>query len=1258
MVTHLSVRLSWHDSGWNGRICKKPERNKYCICLDHIRKIKDKKFEDEIELPNKEKQLSELDYNTMISFPCRAEICVFSDKGYHVKFEHPLKGVVRGYELNPCVIDPASFCFCPAPYRWMRVDKYEGITKKENLQLRALTTEDKFYYTGHKIRKKNWIDDVQLQELLLQHFWKQLEEKKSLVAFYVNSTPAAEDRKRVIVGIGRLGKKHKMSLFGTTAQKPGPNYAWQRQLSHNYPEEGFRLPYQEYLEQGLDTKEIVVMVPEDVEDQFKYVAEHVTDGAMLSVLERIANSIEVIIGDIDKGKVRLTEDWNRHRRWLQKVIEELWENRGQHPGIGSVLQFLGFNRGMTYHKEILVPMQKQNLDTLQHTIDILDEKKDPQESYKDDFATAKLNWKAYSLDPDHRELLILLMRMEISEDQVERIVKPDLRLNSGIKAEIHEIVSNPYLIAENDKGLLNEKGELVSERISLNTVDHAMVPAFSFKGRYRPDDDRRVRAIMIEELKRASEEGDTLLSMKEMIDKVHNRFQGERQCRPDLFLIKAKRSFYESRLEFLGDKDEFVSLKEMRNCEKLVAQKITEIMLVKYNEKSPDWNKIMYGRFGKVKDKFEETARAEKTNALEVLYRNKFSVLTGRAGTGKTEVVSLLIEGIIEKEKAMPTDFLVLAPTGKARVRLKKNFSENPKLSEIEPKTIHQHLNEHGWLDQNFELKESGEWRTSTKTVIVDECSMTPIDLLATLIKSLELGSVKRFILVGDPNQLPPIGPGRPLDDIVTWLRDKNQRRKHISNLAVRMRHGRKDSEGKERESVCLQLADGFLRDFKSKDVEEIYALINQNLLDKTHDLYFTEWKDYTELLQKIDQVLKEIGVTDYESYTRSVGLSDGDLRRCESWQVLSPLKHREVSGTISLNNHLQNKFLAHTLSNWRARDYDESGWRYPSPFGDTKDVVHEDKVIQIKNTRQIKCSPPKSDRYVANGEIGIVKSYTQHSLKVVFSDQPGYRYTYFTGEGEQSVEANLDLAYAITIHKSQGSDFEKVIVIIPEKAFNISMEMMYTALTRFKGEQGKTYLLVQGGIDTLEQYRRASSSETDRRNTYLFKITVRDDVENIPYAENRIHRTKNDFLVRSKSEVIVANELINAGILLTEKNYESKLYSKTNAYDYKLPDFTFEYDGQRFYWEHLGMLSLESYRKSWERKRQWYKENGYTKHLIISQDGLDGSIDSKTIDKIIQEKLGIRKDRKELSRKPTVRGRIRKANRKKESGITWNQQG
>jgi hypothetical protein len=1206
-----------------------PEKNTFCVSVDIVRKKRDKAFaKTESKIAGTPlTELVDSDYDFVTTFPCREDVCVFSKSSIPIKFEHPLKERhIPGYDLPPCFIDAAPFSFCPAPYRWMIVDNYESITKKENLQLRPLTNEDKFRFDKRKrkIIKQTWIYDVRLQKLLLDHFWNELEERKSLVAFYVNSTPAAEDKKRVIIGLGRLDKIYKMSFFGTNEDMPGPNPAWQRQLSHNYPEEGFRLPYQEYLEQGLDTQEILVTAPEEIDDQFKFVAEHVSDGAMLSLVEKIGKSIEIIINDVKSGKVKLIEDWEKHRRWLQKVIEELWDNRGQYPGIGSVLQFLGFSLGQTYQKEVLVQMQKLNLDVLQHTIDILEGNLDPEEFYRDDFDASKQKWTAYSSDLDHRRFLNLLMRMELSEDQVERLIKPDLRLDSGIKAEIREMIDNPYIICENDKGRFDEKGRVISDKISLDTIDQAMVPSFNIKGKYKPDDNRRVRAIMIETLKEAKENGDTLLSMKELIDNVHSRFSGERECKPDLFMVKADKKFFEKELEFVSDDDKFVALRMVRGWEKFVSQNIRELIQVKYKDRSPNWSAVMNKRFGRALDTLEESARIEKTKALEILYRNKFSVLTGRAGTGKTEIVSLLIEGIIQNDEAVPSDFLVLAPTGKASVRLKKNFSKNPVLSRIEPKTIHSHLNESGWQGNNFELKEKGGTRTSVETVIVDECSMLPIDLLATLIKSLNFGNVKRFILVGDPNQLPPIGPGRPLDDIVNWLKAENARRENLADLKVRMRHGRKEEKG--RKHVCLQLADGFLRDLKSKDVEEVYSLINQGRLDPTYDLFFAEWKDYDDLMEKLESALQEIQVTDFDSYVKSVGLADGDFSKSESWQVLSPLKHREVSGTISLNSFLQNKFLANTLTKWRARDYDDNGWRCPTPFGKTKDVVQGDKVIQTRNTRQIWCSPKKSDPYLANGEIGIVESFTTKKLDVVFSDQPNYRYSFFNGEGNQSVETNLELAYAITIHKAQGSDFEKVIVIIPERAFNISMEMMYTALTRFKGEEGKTFLLVQGGIDALENYRRANRSDTDQRNTYLFTITVRDDVDDIPYAENRIHRTKNGFYVRSKSEVIVANELINAGIDLTDKSYENKLPSKTSSLDYKLPDFTFMNNGKKYYWEHLGMLQVDSYKRSWERKYQWYKENGYAENLITSEDGLDGSINSKAIDEIIQKRLSTTK--------------------------------
>ena len=108
--------------------------------------------------------------------------------------------------------------------------------------------------------------------------------------------------------------------------------------------------------------------------------------------------------------------------------------------------------------------------------------------------------------------------------------------------------------------------------------------------------------------------------------------------------------------------------------------------------------------------------------------------------------------------------------------------------------------------------------------------------------------------------------------------------------------------------------------------------------------------------------------------------------------------------------------------------------------------------------------------------------------------------------------------------------------------------------------------------------------------------------------------------LVRSKSEVIVADTLTRLGI---SYDYEKRLLGKSgHPNDFRLPDFTISYEGDTFYWEHLGMLSVPSYREQWERKKAWYEKNGYLDRLITSEDGHDGSINSTTIEKVARERI------------------------------------
>lgn len=85
---------------------------------------------------------------------------------------------------------------------------------------------------------------------------------------------------------------------------------------------------------------------------------------------------------------------------------------------------------------------------------------------------------------------------------------------------------------------------------------------------------------------------------------------------------------------------------------------------------------------------------------------------------------------------------------------------------------------------------------------------------------------------------------------------------------------------------------------------------------------------------------------------------------------------------------------------------------------------------------------------------------------------------------------------------------------------------------------------------------------------------------------------------------------------------YEQKLASKGNQNDFRLPDFTVSHEGDTFYWEHLGMLSVPSYKESWDRKRQWYEDNGFLDQVITSVDGPDGSIDAAEIERTARRRI------------------------------------
>jgi exodeoxyribonuclease V alpha subunit len=493
---------------------------------------------------------------------------------------------------------------------------------------------------------------------------------------------------------------------------------------------------------------------------------------------------------------------------------------------------------------------------------------------------------------------------------------------------------------------------------------------------------------------------------------------------------------------------------------------------------------------------------------------------------------------------------------------------------------------------------------------------MIPMDLLGILFRALDLNKVTRLILVGDPNQLPPIGPGRPLVDIIAWLESNVEGKKCLARLMERARH-------EDHESQALQLADGYLRDDTSPGDDDMLSRVSRE--DVGGDLEVRYWLDSRQLDEQLAAAMrKHLRLTDdknaYIPFNVSVGFNENcksvQPQLAERWQILSPVRNHEY-GTTEINRKIQARYRGGML------DYSRGRGKGVTPFGD-QEIVWTDKVMQSANRR--KTSYPKGEGldYVANGEIGLVvqtsegKAGQPDSLKVQFSTQPSSSYYY----PRRIAEGELELAYALTVHKSQGSDFDVVFLILPKNATTLSRELLYTGLTRFRQ---KMVLLIERDTTVLEKLRSPQFSDTLLRNTNMFVLAVRPESVDRYYAAHLIHRTRpsaahpQGIMVRSKSEVIVADILTSLGISC---EYEQKLPSKDNPNDFRLPDFTVSYEGDTFYWEHLGMLSVPSYREAWDRKRQWYEDNGFLDRVITSEDGADGSIDAAEIDQIARRRI------------------------------------
>jgi hypothetical protein len=540
-------------------------------------------------------------------------------------------------------------------------------------------------------------------------------------------------------------------------------------------------------------------------------------------------------------------------------------------------------------------------------------------------------------------------------------------------------------------------------------------------------------------------------------------------------------------------------------------------------------------------------------------------------------------------------------------------------------KTVAQFLIQNGRFDYNtmrYQLAGT-EAKDVPFTVIIDECSMLTEEMFGALMQALK--NEQRIIFVGDPNQLPPIGAGRPFIDLVRYLKRDipafPRVGKSYGELTVTRRQ--KNDYGESRTDTALA------EWYTDTDVElddEMFVRLQGNNCGKNID--FKTWSTPEELESLILQtVADEVGmkdVDDIDGFNVSLGGTVGQYTyfnlgcaaSSEKWQILAPIKNMP-QGAININHIIHMKYRNNFIEIAKRNRYK----KIASPLG-AEGIVYGDKVINIRNGKRT-AYPDDAEaiHYVANGEIGIASgSFGKQTkyLNVEFSSQPSYSYSYEGREFGEETEAVLELAYALTVHKAQGSEFGKVILVISEPCGLLSKELLYTAITR---QTERLVILYNAEAYRLRNYSSKAFSDIARRFTCLFEKPEIIEFKQRYYEASLIHKTLKGELVRSKSEVIIANMLYEAGIAY---EYEKELALGEDGT--RIPDFTIDdaESGTLFYWEHCGMMSDRHYRQRWEDKKAIYEKHGIVEgdNLIVSCDDLNGSIDSVAIKKLIEQYL------------------------------------
>lgn len=502
-------------------------------------------------------------------------------------------------------------------------------------------------------------------------------------------------------------------------------------------------------------------------------------------------------------------------------------------------------------------------------------------------------------------------------------------------------------------------------------------------------DKRRIEALILHNIYTTCyETGDTLVLKDELFIKMKRCFRG-------VFTVEEYLKYIESLA--LKAKivlfNEYVTLSEFYNTEKSILIDINRINDIKNTIKSDKIDTYIseYEKINSI------TFNNDQKEAIKGAILNNFFIITGGPGTGKTTIIKAIVMILKDILDLNHDDIALLAPTGRASKRMAESVG-------APAYTIHKFLK---WNKETESFLIDEYNKSHEKIVIVDESSMIDIFLFSSLLKGLKLNV--KLILVGDANQLPSIGPGDLLNDLLHISTIKNK----YLNTIYRVKEG----------SYITYLAN----DIKNR---------------KHFDKFPTNYSDFKFIESDDDNIkkyLKEIVNKAVEK-----GISS------ENFQVLAPM-YKGLNGIDSLNSMMAEIF------NPNAEKF---------IIGDKYYRIN-DKVIQLVND---------VDNNVYNGDIGYIKDIYYIDKKLIVEiDYSGNIVEYKNGEFDK-----FNLAYAVSIHKSQGSEYANVVIILAS-SFNRMFynKLIYTAVTR-----AKSSLIILGSIDSLN--KSVLTNYGANRNTYL----------------------------------------------------------------------------------------------------------------------------------------------------------------------------